>query len=92
MQHILTLLSEIGLLVHEQGEYIDTIEAQISKANNYVERANKHLVKAKKDHTAKKKVIYLLVEFVTNIFSNSECVVFFVAPWFFSQLFSAGLP
>lgn len=56
MEHILKLLSEIGIIVEAQGEFINTIEAEINKANNYVERAEKHLIKAKKQHKRDRKV------------------------------------
>ena len=48
---------DMAMLVHHQGEMIDNIEININAANNYVEKANIQLNKAKKSHMAARKVI-----------------------------------
>lgn len=47
---------DMALLVHHQGEMIDNIEINIGAANNYVEKANVKLNKAKKSHMSARKV------------------------------------
>ncbi len=56
---------DMALLVHHQGEMIDNIELNVGAANNYVEKANVQLNKAKKSHMAARKVI-------SSLFINSS--------------------
>lgn len=50
------MFSDIALLVHNQSEELDTIETNLDKAKNYVEKAVTELVKAKEQHQKTRKV------------------------------------
>mmetsp|Transcript_71945 Transcript_71945/g.83600 ORF Transcript_71945/g.83600 Transcript_71945/m.83600 type:complete len:289 (-) Transcript_71945:204-1070(-) len=53
---------DMAMLVHHQGEMIDNIEINMKTANNYVEKANVQLNKAKKSHiAARKKMCFILL-------------------------------
>jgi syntaxin 1B/2/3 len=60
------LFIEITVLVKHQGEMIDNIEANISKAKNYVIKAEKDILQAKKNMMSarKKKCIILIIVLV----------------------------
>ena len=56
------MFSDIALLVHNQAEDLDNIELNLNKAKDYLEKAEKTLVKAKAEHQKTRKVaayIYL---------------------------------
>lgn len=46
----------MALLVENQGVLIDNIEMKLDKAHDYIKKGEKHLIDAKKDHTAARKV------------------------------------
>ena len=52
---------DMALLVHQQGEMLDNIELNVNDAKNYVEKGEKQLQKAKENHQAARKVLYILI-------------------------------
>ena len=53
------MFSDIALLVHNQAEDLDNIELNLNKAKDYLEKAEKTLVKAKAEHQKTRKVIFI---------------------------------
>jgi syntaxin 1B/2/3 len=51
------LFNELATLVQAQGEQIDSIEANVAGAKDYVEKAEKKLQKAKEHHQCSKKCL-----------------------------------
>jgi t-SNARE complex subunit (syntaxin) len=51
------MMQDLAILVHAQGEQIGLISENISKAQNYIQKAEKNMVSAKKHHQASRKVI-----------------------------------
>ncbi|KAM3144144.1 hypothetical protein pb186bvf_003908 [Paramecium bursaria] len=56
-QYCFQMLSEIALLVNQQGEQIDSIEQNLNKAQNYIQKAEKKLAKEKEVHEKSRKVL-----------------------------------
>lgn len=50
MEEVYQLFQDLNTLIMTQGEMLNTIEANLAEANNYVESAEKKLVLAKKWH------------------------------------------
>lgn len=50
MAECLQLFKELAVLVEQQGVMIDNIESNVNQSKDYVERAEKHLKKAKEHH------------------------------------------
>ena len=50
------MFSDIALLVHNQSEELDSIETNVNNAKNYIEKTEKVLVEAKKEHQKSRKV------------------------------------
>lgn len=50
------MFSDIAMLVHNQSEDLDNIEANLNGAKNYIEKATAVLVKAKDQHQKTRKV------------------------------------
>jgi t-SNARE complex subunit (syntaxin) len=46
----LQLFKELAVLVAEQGTMIDNIELNVNQTKDYMEKAEKHLKKAKEHH------------------------------------------
>ncbi|EGR27272.1 snare domain protein [Ichthyophthirius multifiliis] len=62
VQELHQLLSDIAILVHQQGEMIDDIELNVNSTKKNVDKANQHLKKAKEHHlSAKKKYCCLMI-------------------------------
>lgn len=50
MEEVYQLFLDLATLISAQGEMLDSIEANIQDANNYVEKAEENLKSAKKWH------------------------------------------
>jgi len=56
------LFQDMALLVHHQGEMLENIEIEMTKAHDYIQKGVKQLDKAKKSHIKSKKCqCYLLI-------------------------------
>lgn len=50
------MFSDIAMIVHQQSEELDSIEANLNQAKDYITKAEKVLVKAKEQHQKNRKV------------------------------------
>lgn len=55
------LFNELSALVFAQGEKIDSIEANVAECKDYIEGAEKKLVKAKEHHECSKKCMCIAI-------------------------------
>ena len=70
MEEIHQLFIDLATLIQSQGEQLDSIEANIMDANNYVEKAEKKLDSAKKWHQKARTVSEGLSRAVENVLSH----------------------
>jgi syntaxin 1B/2/3 len=61
VSHIVQLLQDTAYLVHLQGEQLENIELNLTKAKNYMEKGVKELDDAKKSHQASRKKMCCLI-------------------------------
>lgn len=68
VNYVYQMFSDIALLVHNQAEDLDNIELNLNKAKDYLEKAEKTLVKAKAEHQKTRKVLttYIYLNFFFN--------------------------
>lgn len=64
VNYVYQMFSDIAILVHRQGEDLDSIEANINQAKDYIEKGEKELIKAKKNHQKSRKVIYHYLKYI----------------------------
>lgn len=60
VNYVYQMFSDIALLVHNQAEDLDNIELNLNKAKDYLEKAEKTLVKAKAEHQKTRKVLLFI--------------------------------
>jgi len=55
INYIMKLLEDISLMVEQQGEMLDSIEADLEAAENYLKKGTRVLEKEKKEHKSRRK-------------------------------------
>jgi t-SNARE complex subunit (syntaxin) len=55
------LFNELSALVFAQGEKIDSIEANVAECKDYIDGAEKQLIKAKEHHSCSKKCMCIAI-------------------------------
>lgn len=80
MIHVNEMMQTMGSLVDQQGDFVDSIRSNITKADEYVESGKKDLEQAEENQKTEGKLAMIMLMITTTIVATSGAVVaFFVS-------------